>query len=64
MTLAAIGALCAVATLLLLIFGAIWRLGTKVGGMTQELHDHNGRLEDVESHQYNHDQWHLNRGDR
>lgn len=64
MTPAAIGALCAVATLLLLVFGSVWRLGTKMGEMTQELHDHNGRLERVEDHQDAHDEWHLNRGDR
>lgn len=64
MTPAAIGALCAVATILLLVFGAVWRLGTKMGEMIQELHDHNGRLERVEDHQDAHDEWHLNRGDR
>jgi hypothetical protein len=35
-----------------------------MGEMTQELHDHNGRLERVEDHQDAHDEWHLNRGDR
>lgn len=64
MSSAAIGVLIAAGTLALAVFGSVWRLGTKMGEMTQELHDHNGRLERVEDHQDAHDEWHLNRGDR
>jgi hypothetical protein len=64
MSAAAIGALSAAGVLMLAVFGAVWRLGTKMGQMTQELHDHNGRLERVENHQDAHDECHLDRGDR
>lgn len=64
MTSAAIAATTGMGLALSAIFGAIWRLGTKVGGMTQELHDHNQRLDRLEKHQDDHDAWHLGRGDR
>ena len=46
------------------IFGAVWRIGTKVGAMTQELKEHDQRLAELGQRIYAHDQWHLQRGDR
>jgi hypothetical protein len=45
------------------IMAAVWRLGTKMGQMTQALQDHNARLERVEDHMAEHDRWHFHRGD-
>ena len=52
-----------IAGALLTIMGSVWRLGTKIGQMTQELRDHNARLERLEDHMADHDRWHLVRGD-
>lgn len=54
----------AVSVCLLGLIGAVWRLGSKMGEMTQELRSHNQRLDRLEKHQDAHDEWHLNRGDR
>ena len=54
----------AVSVCLLGLIGAVWRLGSKMGEMTQELHSHNQRLDRLEKHQDDHDAWHLDRGDR
>jgi hypothetical protein len=61
---AAVTLLGVIAASLLTVFGAIWRLGTKMGQMTQELADHTGRLVRLEDHMLDHDRWHMVRGDR
>ena len=64
MTSTAITLLGLLFTGLLAIFGTTWRIGTKVGAMTRELKEHEKSLSDLSQRVYNHDQWHLNRGDR
>jgi len=49
---------------LVALFGTTWRIGSKVGGMTRELKEHEKNLNELSQRVYNHDQWHLNRGDR
>ena len=64
MTSTAITLLSLLFTGLVGIFGAVWRIGTKVGAMTQELKEHDQRLAELGRRIYAHDQWHLQRGDR
>lgn len=45
------------------IFGAVWRVGNKIGGMTQHLIANDDRLDRLEQHEDDHDKWHLRRGD-
>lgn len=49
-------------TLLTAVFGAVWRIGSKLGGISQILVDHEGRLDRIEGHEDEHDRWHKQRG--
>lgn len=55
-------------SLLIAIFGGIWRAGTRTGKALQELADlkqtSERRLTELEDHVYEHDQWHLRSAQR
>lgn len=53
-----------VIALLTSIFAGVWRVGNKLGGITQTQLDHERRITELELHEHEHDQWHLRRGDK
>ena len=59
---AAVGLASFSAALLIALIGATWRIGNKVGGVSQQLDDHAGRLSRLEHNQDAHDRWHVSRG--
>ena len=52
------------AVLLVAVLGACWRMGSALGHLLSESHDHEGRIIRLEAHEDAHDAWHLARGDR
>lgn len=49
-------------TLLIALVTAVWRIGTKVGGIASTLAEHDDRMDRIEVGQRAHDQWHMSRG--
>ena len=43
------------------ILGAIWRVGNKLGTLTASVESATQRLDRVQSHQEDHDRWHMGR---
>lgn len=48
-------------TLLSALIIGVWRIGSKVGGMTSTLTDHEVRMDRIQVDQRAHDQWHMER---
>lgn len=50
--------------LLTATLAATWRIGNKIGEIKTDLKNDKEDIQTLQVHQYNHDQWHLHRGDK
>jgi len=56
--------LSACTALLIAVLAACWRMGSQLGRLVANSHDHEGRIVRLEAHEDAHDAWHMARGDR